>query len=335
VVVRLAPLRGRGRGRDEVLAFSLRTGRLAAIPLPIRGALGNGLGRLSDDGRVAVTIPIQRVHYPTLGPPPEPLQIWDLADRRITHSLRIDSPINNQVAPAISPDDSHVALAIDATDQQFGRQAMEVVNLATGGVRQLKPTVKWACEWLTSGYSPNGRYLAAGNGCGQVYIWNTETGRQVGHPAPFALTVNLLAPRFSPNGAQLAIANTGNSGQVSILNVATDKVATVLSAHTDQVEDIAYSPNGKLLATASIDHTVRIWDAHNGRPLRILYHPDPVDAVAFGPHSNRVATLDYAGTIRIWDACTDCEKPAALLALAKHRVTRQLTTAERQTFLGN
>jgi hypothetical protein len=61
--------------------------------------------------------------------------------------------------------------------------------------------------------------------------------------------------------------------------------------------------------------------------LRILQHPDPVDAVTFGPTNDRVATLDDAGTIRIWDACTDYENPAALIALAKRRVTRQLTRA--------
>jgi len=46
-----------------------------------------------------------------------------------------------------------------------------------------------------------------------------------------------------------------------------------------------------------------------------------------------VATLDYAGVIRVWDACTDCQNPTALLALAQTRVTRQLTPAERRTFL--
>jgi WD40 repeat protein len=207
---------------------------------------------------------------------------------------------------------------------------MEIVNLGTRGVRRLKPTIT-SCQWIISGYSPNGRYLAAGTTCGQIYIWNTATGRQLSYHK-FSYTINLLAPAFSPDGSRLAVANTGNAGQVSIIDVATGKVVTVLTAHTGQVEDIAYSPNGKLLATASIDHTVRIWDAHTGRALRILYHPDPVDAVAFGPTSNRIATLDYAGTIRIWDACTDCENPRALLALAATRVTRQLTRAERRTF---
>jgi WD40 repeat protein len=333
VVVRLAPVDGPGRRKEEVLAWSLKT-RQPVAALAIRRALLYGLGRLSDDGRVAVTIPIHHDRYLGAGAPGARLQVWNVAARRITHSRVIDSAINNNLAPAISPDDSQVALGVAGAHSQFGApQNMELVNLTNRRVRRLQPATPYLCGWSFSGYSPNGRYVAAGDGCGEVHVWDTATGRQVGHHR-FADTVNLLAPRFSPDSSQLAIANTGNPGQISILNVATDKV-TVLSAHTGQVQDIAYSRNGKLLATASIDHTVRIWDAHNGRPLRILYHPDPVDAVAFGPQSNRIATLDYAGTIRIWDACTDCENPAALLALAKHRVTRQLTTAERQTFLGN
>jgi WD40 repeat protein len=326
VVVRLAPLSGTARGHDRVLAYSLQ-GRLLAAPLAISRVLPYGLDRLSDDARVAVTLPAREV-VSDIGAASGRLQVWNVRAHRITNSTVINSWIDNDLPPAVSPDDSQVALGV--ANSAF-RTTMELVNPSTGRVRRLKPTT--LCHWESSAYSPNGRYLAAGTTCGQVYIWDTATGRQVGHAVTFSFTVNLQAPRFSPDGSQLAIANTGNSGQVSILDVRTDRVVTVLTAHTGQVQDIAYSPNGKLLATASIDHTVRIWDAHTGRPLRILYHPDPVDTVAFSPNSDKVATLDYAGTIRIWDACTDCENPAALLALAKQRVTRQLTPAERREFL--
>jgi hypothetical protein len=50
------------------------------------------------------------------------------------------------------------------------------------------------------------------------------------------------------------------------------------------------------------------------------------------PGRGRVATLDFAGVIRIWDACNGCTNPAALMALARSRVTRQLTDDERRTF---
>jgi hypothetical protein len=57
--------------------------------------------------------------------------------------------------------------------------------------------------------------------------------------------------------------------------------------------------------------------------------------VAFSPDGRSVATLDFAGVIRIWDACNGCTNPAALMALARSRVTRQLTDDERRTFRVN
>jgi hypothetical protein len=45
-----------------------------------------------------------------------------------------------------------------------------------------------------------------------------------------------------------------------------------------------------------------------------------------------VATLDFAGVIRVLDACNSCTDPAALMALARSQVTRQLTDDERRTF---
>jgi hypothetical protein len=58
-----------------------------------------------------------------------------------------------------------------------------------------------------------------------------------------------------------------------------------------------------------------------------------VTAVAFSPDGRRVATGDDAGVLRTWDACTGCLDPQALLALARERVTRDFTRAERATLL--
>lgn len=115
--------------------------------------------------------------------------------------------------------------------------------------------------------------------------------------------------------------------------MASGRTLAVLNGQTKGIQDLAFNPAGTLLATASLDGTARIWDAHTGRPLRILDDPSPLDNVAFSPDGGRLATLDYAGVIRIWDACTDCRDPRALLALAQARVTRQLTRREQQTYL--
>ena len=114
--------------------------------------------------------------------------------------------------------------------------------------------------------------------------------------------------------------------------MATGRTVAVLTDHTLEIQDLAFSPDDRLLATASLDGTARIWDAHTGRALRVLEHPDGVENVAFSPDGRSVATLDFAGVIRIWDACNGCTNPAALIALARSRVTRQLTDDERRTF---
>jgi WD40 repeat protein len=289
---------------------------------------------LSPDGRLA------GVSEATDGPPPRitpPLRIWDIAARRVVRSVNLQAQANNP--PVFSPDDKQVALAVDVVSvvgyAYYPPSIMEVVDLATGRLLRLAGPSCDYFGWTSYAFSPDSRLLAAVNGCGQLEVWNTSTGRRVGQLVSFGFVNNIGPVLFSPDGKQLAVANSTNDGQVTTLDAATDRTVAVLTAHTRQVQDLAYSPDSALLATASIDHSVRIWDAHTGQQLRVLDHPDAVNNVAFSPDGKSAATLDFDGTIRIWDACTDCQNPTALLALAKQRVTRPLTPAERRTFLGN
>ncbi|MCZ7636665.1 MAG: hypothetical protein M5U12_11935 [Verrucomicrobia bacterium] len=66
-----------------------------------------------------------------------------------------------------------------------------------------------------------------------------------------------------------------------------------------------FSPDGLRLATGSVDHTARVWDAQTGQPLTpSLPHPDWVTAVAFSPDGARLATACRDGRIRLWRART-------------------------------
>jgi WD40 repeat protein len=150
---------------------------------------------------------------------------------------------------------------------------------------------------MSVAFSTDGTMLGAISS-GKVKVWRIDSGEPV--PALSGSGDGPLALAFSPNGTLFAVGDV--TGAVTIFDLNGNLLRT-LHGHTDFVRDVTFSPAGGILASASDDGTVLLWDVASGEQIEAFEgHPGYVRTVAFAPDGQLVVTGCDDGVVRLWDA---------------------------------
>ena len=185
-------------------------------------------------------------------------------------------------------------------------------------------------------FSPDGRTLASGSRDKTIRLWDVETGQPQATLKGHENRVNAVA--FSPDGRTLA-SGGGTDGDswssvykkmlvdgdktIRLWDVKTGLLRTTLEGHENRVNAVAFSPDGRTLASGSRDKTIRLWDVETGLLRTTLKgHRDRVNSVAFSPDGTTLVSGSGTDggkdkTIRMWDMG---QLPAIPAILKRHTI---------------
>ncbi len=169
-------------------------------------------------------------------------------------------------------------------------------------------------------FSPDGRLLVSLS-AHSVKVWDAATGAELRTLGPVG-GLHRYGLAFSPNGRHVAV-TTGHP-TVTIWNVDTGEEVQVFRGHTSVVKNVAFSPDGRLVASGAGDIArsepgeVRVWEAETAREVfRLSGHTDPIYGVAFCPNGSRLVSASQDQTVKFWDTANGQE----VLTLHAHKDT--------------
>jgi WD40 repeat protein/serine/threonine protein kinase len=292
-------------GDNLVKVWDVQTGQVL-LNLTLKGA-DEGVV-FSPDGKRLASTGEDEMGFPAV-------KVWDAQTGTVLLTIKPGTAQVNRVA--FSPDGKRLATAGgDGTVKVWDAQTSQELAAFKGHTGMALNVV----------FSPDGTRLISLDRDG-FKVWDAATSPEV---RTFRVPRWQGAVVFSPDSKRLA-SGSGTwdeakkadvAGTVEVWDAQTGQEPRVFKGHTGRVHSVAYSPDGKRLASASEDKTIKVWDAQIGQEMLALKgHTSSVTSVAYSPDGKRLASggggvpnEGKPGEIKVWDAQTGQE----LLSLKGH-----------------
>jgi WD40 repeat protein/tRNA A-37 threonylcarbamoyl transferase component Bud32 len=213
-----------------------------------------------------------------------PVKLWDVANGQELRTFKGHSGYVASVT--FSPDGQ--CLASGGFDSM-----VKLWDIATG--RLLRTLAGHTDVVRGLRFSPDGTRLASGSREGTVRLWDVTNGQRIHTFGGCNLT-------FSPDGKWLATAIRGGQ-TIKLWDIGTGASIQTFEGNLGAMERLAFTPDGRRLASTSSDGTVKLWDVASGQETFLLRgHTSPGWGVAFSPDGTRLASGDLKNHGRLWDA---------------------------------
>jgi hypothetical protein len=247
-------------------------------------ANGKSVGNLSGHGARVEDVAFAAGRYATSGHD-DTVRLWDGGGKQ---AGQLSTPKNL----------THVALAPDATMLAYGGYfGTRLWNVATDQPGKALSGTGAGLYVYSLAFSPDGRYLAAGLGhpdnAGEFWLWEVASGRKIDQVTGYGSFVNDVA--FNSAG-MLAIASA--DGKLELRDVSGNRTTLVAAAAGTATWAVAFSRDGKTLASSHRGGPLRLWDVTSGRMIKELSdHASNVYGLAFSPVEDLLASVDDRGKV--------------------------------------